>query len=195
MRVRNAFAALAAASLLAGLTATPATAGTGSSGACSDGVGYREVVVLTSPVTVAVEISYAPNTTHQNVLVCYSTSSPGQPASVTSGAVAVDVWTNTGTAYPGAYVGIGCYPDFVTGVGPECAFANSANLTVGDVAVATPPSSICLVSLGSGCVAYVPGVKVTTGQDATPFVSVQLLGVPVTTDVPKQCIAVVVTCP
>ena len=195
MRIRNLVAALGAATLLAGLTATPASAGTGASTWCSDGVGYREIPILTSPVTVGIEVGYPPASGEQVLVICYSTSAVGQPANVTSGAIVVHVVRDTGTAYPGAYVGLGCYPDFVTGVGPLCAFANSANVAPGDVSVTTPPSSICLVSLGSGCVAYVPGVKVATGNDPRPLLAIQVLSIPFAVNPPQQCIAVVVTCP
>ena len=194
MRIRTIVAAVGAAALLAGLTATPASAGTGSSTWCSDGIGYREVPILTSPVTVGVEVAHPPGSNEQYVLICYSTSAVGQPASITSGAIALHVVRDTGTGYPGAYVGVGCYPDFATGLGPVCAFANSVNVAPGDVGVSTPPSSICLVSLGSGCVAYVPGVKLTTAADPHPLLAIQVLSITVNVNPPAQCIAVVVTC-
>lgn len=194
MRIRTFVSAATAAVLVTGLTAAPATAGTGASTYCTDGSAYREIPILTSPVTVTAEVFRTPGGNEQLVLICYSTTPPGQPGTVTGGALAVHVLTDTSTAFPGAYVGLGCYPDYATGVGPACTVGNSANVGTGSAVVTTPPSSICLVSLGSGCVAYVPGVKVSD-NDPRPLLAIHVLSVPLAVQPPQQCIAVVVTCP
>lgn len=193
MRVRSLLAAFGAATLLVGLTTAPATAGTGVSTWCNDGVGYREFPILTSPVTVGIEVASAPGSANQLVVVCYSTSAPGQPANVTSGAILLHTVSNTGTVEPGAYVGIACLPDHVTGIGPACGFANSANMTPGDVGVSQQPAA-CLVMVGSTCAAFVPGIRINTDQDPNrALLSIQVLSVPVVVN--AQCIPVVGLCP
>lgn len=192
MRVRNVLAALGAAALL--IAGTPASAGTSWSTLCSDGIGYLEMPILTTPITLAAEIAWAPGGDHQTVWLCYSTTPVGQPGTITGGALAVDIWANT-TNNPGVYVGLGCYPDFTTGVGPSCGFANSLNIAPSDIQVSTPNSTICLLSLGSGCLLWVPGLKVKTGVDPQrPLLSFQVLSTAVNLD-PSECVAVVVTCP
>ena len=120
MRIRNVVAAVGAAPLLVALPAAPAAAGTGASKNCSDGLGYREVPILTSPVTVGLEVQHAPSSAGQRVWICYSTAGVGQPAYLTSGGISIDFPAATSTAYPGAYVVLNCYPDFVSGIGPAC---------------------------------------------------------------------------
>ena len=199
MRIRNVVAAVGAATLLVALPAlpaAPAAAGTGTSTHCSDGIGYREIPILTSPVTVGVEINRAPAIGEsQYLLICYSTTAVGQPGVVTGGAIAVHVVPGANTVYPGAYVGLGCYPDFATGVGPACAFSNSANVAPADVAVATNGPAVCLVAVLGNCVAYVPGVRLATGSDPRPFLGIQLLSVPVAVDLPAVCVPVTYACP
>jgi hypothetical protein len=84
----------------------------------------------------------------------------------------------------------------VSGIGPACNVPNSLNVAPGDLDISTPNSTICLLSLGSGCVLWVPGLKIKTGGDPSrPLVAIQLLGVAVPVDVSPQCVALVVTCP
>lgn len=197
MRARSLLGALGAGALLATVPVLPASAGTGPSTACRDGGGYLERELLSSPVTVGVEVTYPPGGNHQTLQICYSTTASGQPGGILGGVVVVDVYTTTNTVYPGAYVAIICLSDPGVGVGPvPCSIVNSADLALTDASVTTPPSSTCLVSVGSGCVAYAPGVKVATGRDpGRALVQLRVLGTPVDVNPPAQCIAVVVTCP
>jgi hypothetical protein len=178
-------AALGAVALLA----TPAHAGTGSSTRCSDGTG-SETPVLTSPVTVGIE-------TQGNVLIlCYGTGATGQPTNGTGGTISVRVDTTTNTVYPGASVHLTCVPDYATGAALSCDAVTGADFALDEVAVTTPPSSLCLVSIGAGCAAYIPGVKVVT--DANPnraLLQLVVVGVPVDVGAPPQCVAVIVSCP
>lgn len=167
---------------------------------CSDGIHYgtgQELTLLTSPITVQVE--YGVQTAQPGfayVQVCFSDTPPGQPSRLTGGLLKVQIDTDTRTASPGAGVGVACVPDLGgPGVFPVCSEAVGVALAPGDVAISTPPSSICIVSLGAGCVAYVPGVKVRTGDDPRPLLALNLLGFPLIEDAPQQCLAVVVTCP
>ena len=193
MRVRSLLSVLGAATLFAGLTAFPANAGTGSSTWCSDGQGYREIPILTSPVTVGIEIEHPPGLQHQKIFLCYSSNAVGEPSTVAGGVITLDIWTGNGAA-----VLLGCGGDYTTGIGPNCSVPAGVTVNTGGVvSVSTPQSSICLVSLGSGCAAYVPGLKVTTGGGTEPIIRVHGPGldVPVNLPVPSQCLAVVVTCP
>jgi hypothetical protein len=196
MRLRHLLTTLAAVPLLAVLAAAPASAGTGPSASCHDGTGWQEVQILSSPVSVGVEVYTYPATGYQIVLVCYSTTPAGTPGGIAGGFVALGVATETGTAYPGAYAVLQCVPDAGTGIGPVCNLPSYVRVAPGDVAVTTPPGSICVVSVGSGCVAYVPGVKVATGGDAADqTVGLVVLGTGLPVDLPAQCVAVLVTCP
>jgi hypothetical protein len=93
MRTRNVLAALGAAALIVGLTASPAAAGTGPSTWCGDGTADNEIPVLTTPITVAVEQGGASSGTHQSLRVCYSTPLPGSPAG--SPAARWDWWSTS----------------------------------------------------------------------------------------------------
>jgi hypothetical protein len=165
---------------------------------CSDNTtspGGREISVLTSPITVGVELNRSPtNVDYQVLLICFSDSPAGTPSRVSGGVIQVFVDTNTSTATPSAYVTPVCVPN--GGTFFSCNNTTGAAATPGDLGVSVPPSSICLVSLGAGCVAYVPGVKVTTDRDPSrPLLSIDLLGIVTPVNLPAQCVAVVVTCP
>ncbi len=192
MRIRTILTACAAALLLTGVQ--PASAGTGASNFCDDGVGWQQVALLTTPITVGLEVSAPPGGNSQRLILCYGVGAEGQPNTGTGGAIVVDVVTTTSTVYPGAFVDLLCYPDYAVGFAPSCAAAASADFALDDASVTTPPNSVCLVSVGSGCAAYVPGVKVSDGNPSRALLQVRVLGTPVDVGVP-QCVAVLVACP
>lgn len=193
MRVRRVLATIAAVPLLIGLTAVPAAAGTGPSEACNDGVG-NGIPILTSPITVSVEVSPLDSVGHGTLWVCYSTTPQGTPGGLSGGAVLIDVWTNTGTVSPGAYVALLCFPDPAVTIGPPtCSAPTSVNVSPGDVSV--PPSTYCIASvIGVGCIAYLPAKVVLGGDTSRPTLAIQLVGIPLPVDLPMLCIAVAESC-
>jgi hypothetical protein len=196
MRIRSLLTVLTALPLLVGLAAAPASAGTGASTWCNDGSGWRELAILSSPVTVGVEVFNPPGVGWEMTIICYSASPAGTPGGLTGGALFLDLRTVPGTTYPGVYADPRCDADPEVGVAPTCALPNNVFVAPGDVAVSTPPSSVCIVSLGSGCLAYVPGVKVATGTDPDrQTLGLRIVGIDLPVDLPAQCVAVVVTCP
>lgn len=193
MRIRSLVAAFGAALLVVGLGAAPAVAGTGASQACLDGIGWN-YNGLSSPVTVAYEIQYAPGGNLQHVWICYSTSAWGQPNSIVGGAIRLDVAYDTGTAYPGAYVALQCLPDSGVSVGPlVCSYANSANTAPFDVRVDTP-GAFCLVALNGVCLMTAPGVRVYSNATGYPLLGITVANVYVPVDLPPQCVGVFVNC-
>lgn len=192
MRLKNLAAAAGAATLLVGLTAAPAAAGTGPSQWCTDGVGYIGTG-LTTPVTVSFEVYESPtNTNHQLVILCYSTSATTTPNSIIGGAIVLDVWTDTGTAHPGGYVALTCAGDSGVSVGPlTCHVPNSANVTPFD-ASAYLAGSTCLVALNNWCYYYIPGVVVDTDTMGYPLLSLTVAGVNVPVYQPAQCLNLLV---
>jgi hypothetical protein len=197
MRMRALLVAAVTAALVPVL-APVAQAGQTFSTWCSDGTtapGGREIPILTSPITLGAEIWSSPtDLTHQVIQLCFSDSPVGTPSRVSGGTIQVVVDTSTSTAMPSAYVTLNCAADGGTFL--TCNNSTGATATPGDLGVSTPPSTTCLVSIGSGCVLSVPGVKVATDKDASrPLLAVTLLGLTVPANVPTQCVAVVVTCP
>jgi len=191
MRVRSVLAALGAATLLASLTAAPATAGTGSSSWCTDRASAGEVPVgVEEPVTAAVQL-YTPSP--GVVWVCFSPTPVGQPGAVAGGSAGIVIKPSTDPSAPGLVADVTCVPD--AGFWCSGTVANSIHLSPASVTVGTPPSSICLLSLSSGCVAFVPGVKITDRDPGNALVTVQLLGTTVPVNPLPACVAVVVTCP
>lgn len=169
-RVRTILTACAAVLLLSG--AQPASAGTGDSTYCSDGMGWREVPVLTTPVTVGLEITQ-PSVAATST--CCRATAPAPRAG-----------RRPARAARSASIGFA----------PTCDTEDSADLALDDVKVSAPPSSVCLVSVGAGCAAYVPGVKVVTNANPSrALIQVSVLGTPVMVSAPAQCVAVVVACP
>lgn len=105
----------------------------------------------------------------------------------------LDVWTDTGTVDPGAYVGIACVPD--SGIWCTGGVPTFANVALGDLPVPATNGTFCLVWVDGSCRVTLPGVKVVMGNDtARPLLAVQVLGVPVNVDAPVQCLAVIVPC-
>jgi len=195
MRIRDLVAAVGAAALLVGLTAAPAAAGTGASQICTDGIGWFGQG-LTSPVTLALEVSYDPlNPAHQTVWLCYSTSATTTPNSIIGGAIGIDVWTGTDPfANPGAYVALHCWGDANVSVGPlTCFVPNSANTAPVDV-VPVPQGQICLVALNGTCLYTIPGVALYTNRTGWPVLSLTVAGVYVPVDLPAQCLSVGTNC-
>lgn len=192
MRIRSLAAALSASVLLVGLGAVPASAGTGASQACLDGIGWN-FNGLSTPVTVAYEISY-PVGNSQQVWICYSTTAYGQPNAIVGGAIRLDIDTNTGLAYPGAYVAIQCLPDSGVSVGPVvCSYANSANVSPFDVS-ATTQGPACLVWLNGVCLLQIPGIRIVTNDTGNPLLAITVANVYVPADLPPQCLGVLYYC-
>jgi hypothetical protein len=200
MRIRT---ILTAAAALVLLPLAPAHAGTGTANWCGDGIknpGGIDLPILTYPVTVGIEIFNDPTDPRmQQIRVCFSDTPPGQPSQITGGSLALGVWTDTGTVTPGFYTRLECLPDLgATGFFPACNTPVGANVVPGEVRVTTPPNAFCLVGLGGGCVAYLPGVKVVTnGDPSRPLLGINLLGAPVlvSTPPPLTCVALLTSCP
>jgi hypothetical protein len=197
MRIRMLLAATVA-TLLVPVLAAPASAGTGTANWCGDGItgpGGTDIPVLTSPLTVGVEIFRDPlNAGMQQVRVCFSDTPPGQPSMVVGGEVALGVWTDTGTATPGGYVRLECIPDIgMSGVWPTCHLPVGANVAPGDVHVETYSTGFCLVTVGASCVAFLPGVSIDPDYASAPLLSINLLGTPYSANLP-ECIPVVAPC-
>jgi hypothetical protein len=197
MRLRSVLSAVAAV-LLVPVLAAPAQAGTGVANWCSDGVtgpGGVEILVLNGPITVGIEIDRAlTDTGPQRIRVCFSDSAPGEPSRLVGGEVSVFVGLVGGTAAPEAFVALECIPDLgPTGVFPTCWQPVGAIVALDDIAVSTPDSAFCLVSIGPDCVRWLPGVQVDTDHDPSrPLLALNLLGIPVTVQPPVPCIALVV---
>lgn len=195
MRVRSVLSAFAAGILGAGLLAAPASAGTGPSQWCSDSFYWQRVVVET-PVTIGIEITYPPGTQHNQIVICYSTSATTTQNSIIGGNIVVDTWLDTFSATPGAYARIDCNGDSYVSVGPvTCSAANSANVAINDVVPSIVPNAACLVSVGAGCAVYLPGVKVYPNSTGAPLLALQVANVPVPVDAPVQCVALFTSCP
>jgi hypothetical protein len=199
MRGENLAATLGAAALIVGLTAVPASAGSGASQACTDGIGYLANGV-TSPVTVSFEVSHEPTKTdYKTVWVCYSTTAWGQPNAIVGGALVLEVATATDTTYPGAAVVLNCFPDTGVSVGPlTCRYGTSANTAPFDAGT-TPAGGTCLVAVNGACQYYLPGVAVYTDRTPYPLLGInvyadQLGTVPVPVGLPAQCVSVLATC-
>ncbi|HVF05925.1 MAG TPA: hypothetical protein VNA20_13870 [Frankiaceae bacterium] len=194
MRIRNVLTALGTAVALVGLSATPAAAGTGPSQWCTDGVGWFGQGV-TNPVTLSVELYESPtNTNHQTLWLCYSTSATTTPGSIIGGAVGLDIYTDTGTTTPGAYVALHCAGDSGVSVGPlSCFYPNSANAAPGEVQ-GTPAGGVCLVALNGWCQYYVTGLAAYTNASPHPLLHIMLVGVPVPVSLPAQCVGILSGC-
>jgi hypothetical protein len=191
MRVRSLLASFGAAALLAALGAAPASAGTGASTQCSNGTGGTEYVVLTDPVTVAVEVYDAGVV--PTVVVCYGTGATGDPTYGTGGAVTFSLdgaWIT-----PTFNLVLRCVPDYVEGVAPECEIDALIQTAAPDGVFNFNAPGVCLVSLGADCAAYVPGAIVATGPSPAPLLRVTVLGIDESVTVPTHCIAVIATCP
>jgi hypothetical protein len=202
MRFRTLLTALTTLLTSAALVAAPAPAHAGPANYCRDnlgGAGVIDVPVLDWPITIGIEIYNDPtNTAFQQVRVCFSDMPYGQPGRLVGGSVGVGIGTDTGTVTPGGLVYLTCNPDLAgTGIFPSCYLPVGANVGANELRVDTPASSICLVSIGSGCVAYVPGVMVRTDYDPNhALLGVNLLGFGTSVTLPApNCIAVIVACP
>ncbi len=182
-----------AALLVAGAPA--AHAGTGTGNWCDDN-NRQDFPIVRSPITVGIELYNPPGTFPQQQLrICFSDSPEGQPTKAIGGEIAIAIDADTRTANPAFWTRLECAPDLGTsGFWPTCNSPVFIRLATNEVAVNTPPSSICIISVGGGCAAFVPGVKVTgTNNPEFPLVTIDLLGITQTVEAPT-CIAVVVTC-
>jgi len=190
---------LATTAALVGVLAAPASAGTGASQACTDGIGWFSVG-HDDLVTIALEVSYDPlNPSLQQVWLCYSTTSYGQPNAIAGGAIRVDVATDTGTTYPGVGVGLYCLPDSGVSVGPVTCFAGGNTHTAPFDVSTTPAGGTCLVALNGSCLAFIPGVAVYTNATPYPLLSITLVTnetgtVTLPVDQPAQCIGILTNC-
>ena len=193
MRIRNVLAAV----LLAGLTATPATAGEGGpdggSEVCTDGFANEIAVGVDSPVTVAVQL-YPAGGVPTSVYVCFSPTAANTPGFLVGGAVGIDIDPDGG-ATPGAQVRLLCLPDNNGEIWPQCDQTTSAYTAPGDVDVDPVSDAFCLVSVDGSCRAYVPGLRVRTNAGTTPLLSLTLFGGTQNVNAPAQCIEVFTTSP
>jgi hypothetical protein len=187
MRIRTILTACTAALMLTGLTALPASAGTGASMTCSDGVG-TEYVVDDTVVTLAIE------TDPGFLAICYSTAGTGTAGQVTGGRIALVTATTTSPLQ--TFDMLRCTPDYQFGIAPQCDVYGLALVDPTSAAVVTPyPNAVCAVYLNSTCALWIPGVKVVTGATSTPAIVVDTFGQTVQVFVPAQCVSVFVTCP
>ena len=198
MRVRTTlFTACATAMLFAGMTsAASAEAGTGVSTVCSDGsfpTGGAEHVVMTSPLTIAIE--RGPGTIPSSLQICYSTASPGTDGQVTGGWIGTANFVST--APPATFLTLRCRTDYQFGIAPECDSYAIAIADQADLATATIyPNYVCVVYLNGPCAVYSPGVTLQTDTTGAPTLYVDTFGNNVAVNPPGQCVALFVTpCP
>ena len=178
MRIRSLVATVGAATLLSGLMAAPASAGTGPSRWCTDPYSYLSLGP-SSPITLAVEVSYEPNTSTNQVWLCYSTSATSTQSSIIGGAVGVGISTSTDLADLVATVTLSCKGDDYVSVGPlECGVVNGVGAVPSDV-YAGPAGSVCLVALDGSCVYYLPFAPAvdTDARGDRPLLAVSIHGV------------------
>lgn len=201
MRVRSLVTTFVATAAFLGVATAPASAGTGPSQWCTDGVGWLSLGP-SSPVTVAVEWSRDPlNVSHQTLVLCYSTSATSTPGSVIGGAIVLEIYTNTTTVNPGAHVAVHCVPDWnvVVGPVPPCYYPTGIGTQVNDVYTPTAGGA-CLVTTNGVCQVFVPGLAAYTNWTGNPLLSVTLLGVDVTglvpggVNLPWYCVGVLSGC-
>lgn len=161
MRIRTLVAAFGAATLLAGLGTTPASAGDGPSTYCGDGIpssGHVEVPLVNTPVTLGLEVIYSPA---GDVHICYSTTPYGQDGGI-GGEVALIVRADT--AKPSVTAHVLCVQDEPVFVGTQPLCWESASVDLGDVVIGTPGSGLCLSYQGV-CLVEVPLVSVGESSD------------------------------
>ena len=164
MRVRSIAAAAAFTTMaFVALGAAPASAGTGASQACNDGVGYQEIPINNGIVTIGAELGWDPTRNENNLIICFSNTVPGVPSTLTGGAL----WIFFGTRYDGTtnyFVDLYCDDDLgpqtVDLVNPpfsHCDYDNNVRITFGSTPVTGPIP--CPVSVLGNCLPTIPGVS------------------------------------
>lgn len=150
---------------LVGFAAIPVqhvAAGTGISNACSDDGLGDDFPILTSPITLGVEIQRGPTFgtgPGVHVALCYSTTAAGSSApELTGGALAVDADFSTWSNPNGNLVNAGCFPDSSTPVVAACDFGTKPTVGLaGSNITFTIPFSLCIGVGGCPTVANGPG--------------------------------------
>ena len=182
MRFRNVLAVVGTAALLTGVTAAPASAGTGASTWCGDSTRWLASVNVSDPVTVGVEIVKAPTTGHIWVNVCVSDTRAGEGGTV-GGAASVEVWPGTTPSDLGFDFLVKCVPDAVF-----CGSATNGgvHLNLSDVNASPYWTNVCIIGDPVNCLVSVPvpGAAPNLNAHPAPLLTVAALGFYVPVNVP-----------
>lgn len=169
MRLKSRLLSLTAAS---GLAATVLAAGPAQhvlagppgapSGYCNDGIGQEfEVPILTSPITLAVELGSNGSQTHPHLGLCYSTTPEGSSNGEAAGGSAgyyVDLGNPTGVnVYSFSDPGAAIQASTDDTVAPTWSIVPGTNGTTGDTIAVSIPFSLCL----GGCDTFSPTINPT----------------------------------
>lgn len=143
----------ATVAVLGGL-ASPASAGTPYSTWCSDGIGFLEIPILTSPITLAAEVNRAPGGNIQQLQLCYSTTAYGVPGGVIGGNVLIryDITTNPATFR----LTVQCNPDSGISVGPITCFEQVLVVPLPGPLPTAGVAPRCLLTIGGVCQLLAP---------------------------------------
>lgn len=197
MRIRTMLGRLfvtAAMTVAAGGTAVaPAAAGTPYSPWCSDNVGWQEVHILETPITLNAEINRTPTDTTQQLQLCYSTTAEGVPGGVGGNVlIRYDRWS---TPTPGIRLTVQCNPDSPAVVGPVTCFEQYTVQTLpsGLPTYNAGVSTFCLVPFGTGCLVFAPGAWV----QLQPVLVITDTGgpLPPVEAPPALCVSLFISCP
>jgi hypothetical protein len=193
MRMRKTLTRAAAIiSVLASATvfvAGPTSAGTPYSGLCSDGNGLVETPVMTSPFTIAAEVSGV-TANAQQIQLCYSTTPENSPGGVTGGWVVVHSDLVVGLTENTVRVTVTCQSDSGVTLPVNCFEQTVVQTFPAGLPTTGMSNIICLVDLGSGCLLFASGVWVKIPPVLRVTLPVGTVDVP-----PVRCIALLASCP
>lgn len=180
MRTRGGLFTLLAAGAIVAATAVPASAGTGASQACSDGIGYQEIPVHNGVVTVGAELGWSPDRNQNNLIICFSNTVPGVPSTATGGALWVFYGVNPSTGAPSVYANLYCDDD----LGPQtidlasppfshCDYDNGVSINFGTSLTVLSPGCLVFSPLNGSCLYFHP----TPVAVPLPTISVTVMNV------------------
>lgn len=163
MRVRRGLFVLLAAALPVTALAAPASAGTGPSQICSNGIGYQEIPVPNGVVTIGAQLRYAPTSTDNQLVVCFSNTRPDIPSTATGGALVVEFGAPGTTSARTVYANLSCPDD----TGPQtvdlgnapfgnCGLANGVSVVLGGSTTVVPAGCLLFNPLNGTCLYYNP---------------------------------------
>lgn len=165
MRVLRGVVTALAATALVTAGAAPASAGTGASQACNNAHGYQEIPVNNGIVTLGAQLTYAPTNSFNELIICFSNTTPGIPSTATGGAFWVFFGTYGGSTAPHAYVRTYCDDDLgQQTIDLEYApFSNCPYLNDVGIDIAPAPTTLvapgCVVStIATGCLLTTAGI-------------------------------------
>jgi len=163
MRIRGGIAVALATGLMLVAAAVPASAGTGASQACGDGSGYQEIPVNNGIVTIGAELGWDPTRNQNNLIVCFSNTTPGVPSTATGGAMWVFYGYNASTSSPTVTARTYCDDDLgaqtVDLVNPpfsHCDYRNGVSITFGASTTVVAPGCLLYNPLNGTCLYYNP---------------------------------------